>query len=289
MPAVKKGGLGRGLESLFDDNGIDESTAVKLPVRDIEPNRAQPRQEFDETALAELSLSVAENGILQPILVRPMPGGAYQIVAGERRWRAAQAAGLNEMPVVIREMSDEEAMVFALIENLQREDLNAIEEARGYRSLMDEFNLTQEEAASRVGKSRSAVTNALRLLRLPTPVQELLREKRLTEGHARALLGLEDDTSLLPMAREIADKGLNVRDSEKLVKCRNTEAVRPAPHVLPPEMRPPELFEEVRLSLEEAMGRKIKINAKTYDSGQLIVEFFSLEELTEMARALGGM
>jgi len=296
MPAVKKGGLGRGLDSLFD-NGLSEEGAVTLPILEVEPNRDQPRRDFDEQAMAELSRSIADHGVLLPSLVRPVPGGAYQIIAGERRWRAARAAGLNEIPVVVKEMSDEDAMVAALIENLQREDLNAVEEAMGYRTLMEEHNLTQDEAARRVGKSRSVVANALRLLQLPGPVQELVRDQKISEGHARALMSLEEGIDFTPVATEIAEKGLNVRESEKLIKRRNQEAAASseearrnelAAQVLPPEMRPPQLLEEVRLSMSEALGRKVRIVSRGSDSGQLVIEFYSLEDLMGMARTLGG-
>jgi len=300
MPAVKKRGLGRGLESLFD-NGLSEEGVTTLPIMEVEPNRDQPRQDFDEAAMAELSHSVAEHGVLQPILVRPVPGGAYQIIAGERRWRAARAAGLSEIPVVVKEMGDEEAMAAALIENLQREDLNPMEEARGYHSLMEEFNLTQDETAKRVGKSRSVVANALRLLQLPGQVQELVKDQKLSEGHARALMGLEEGVDFTPVALEIAEKGLNVRESERLIKRRNQEVrVKAQPpeearrgeiisQILPQEMRPPKLLEEVRLSMSEALGRKVKIIPRGEDNGQLVIEFYSLEDLMAMARALGGV
>ncbi|MCL1952025.1 MAG: ParB/RepB/Spo0J family partition protein, partial [Oscillospiraceae bacterium] len=270
MPAVKRG-LGRGLDSLFGSD-LPEAGAVTLPILDVEPNREQPRQDFDERALAELSRSIAEHGVLQPILVRPVPGGAYQIIAGERRWRAARAAGLTEIPVVVKEMGDEDAMVAALVENLQREDLNPVEEAMGYRTLMEEHNLTQDEAAQRVGKSRAAVANSLRLLQLPGTVQELVRDQKLSEGHARALMGLGEGVDFTPVAMEIAEKGLNVRESEKLIKRHNEAAKAPpakAPpqggrgeviaQILPPEMRPPKILEEVRLSMSETLGRKVKI------------------------------
>jgi len=294
MPA-KKGGLGRGLDSLFD-SGLDEG-ATTLPILEVEPNREQPRQDFDENAMAELSRSVAEHGVLQPILVRPVPGGAYQIIAGERRWRAARAAGLTEIPVVVKELSDEETMVAALIENLQREDLNPMEEARGYRSLMEEFNLTQDEAARRVGKSRSAVANALRLLGLPGTVQELVRDQRISEGHARVLMSLEESGEIAPVAQEIAEKGLNVRESEKLVKRRNEAGVKltpgansaqgkPVPDDICPPARQPHLFEEVRLSISEALGRKVKIVPHREGGGQLVIEFYNEEELMELARNL---
>ncbi|MCL2494490.1 MAG: ParB/RepB/Spo0J family partition protein [Oscillospiraceae bacterium] len=306
MP-TKKFNLGRGLDSLFDDNGMAES-AVTLPILEVEPNREQPRQDFDEGAMAELSRSVAEHGVLQPILVRPVPGGAYRIIAGERRWRAARAAGLTEIPVVIKELSDAESMAAALIENLQREDLNPMEEARGYRSLMEEFSLTQEETARRVGKSRSAVANALRLLNLPGTVQELVRDKKLTEGHARALMGLDESAAIAPLALEVAEKGLNVRESERLVRRRN-EAVSLAANAnaaagkLPvsgtqrgeiiaqiplPEARRAQPFEEVRLCLCEALGRKVRIVPGPGGGGQLVIEFYNQDDLMEMARALGG-
>jgi len=301
MP-TKKFNLGRGLDSLFDDNGMAES-AVTLPILEVEPNREQPRQDFDEGAMAELSRSVAEHGVLQPILVRPVPGGAYRIIAGERRWRAARAAGLTEIPVVIKELSDAESMAAALIENLQREDLNPMEEARGYRSLMEEFSLTQEETARRVGKSRSAVANALRLLNLPGAVQELVRDKKLTEGHARALMGLDESAAIAPLALEVAEKGLNVRESERLVKRRNEAAKQPVndtsqgdtqrneilAQMQVPDARRAQPFEEVRLSLCEALGRKVRIVPGAGGSGQLVIEFYNQDDLMEMARALGGL
>ncbi len=295
MP-VKKGGLGRGLDSLFDDNGLNEG-AVVLPIMEVEPNREQPRQDFDESSLAELSNSIAEHGVLQPILVRPMPGGAYQIIAGERRWRAARAAGLSEIPVVIRELGDEETMVAALIENLQREDLNPMEEAKGYQSLMEEYNLTQDEVARRLGKSRSVVANALRLLKLPGAVQELVRDQAITQGHARALMALENGGDITPIALEIADKALNVRECEQLVKQRNEAMKIPVEQkskselidiIFPGEARTQTFYEEVQLSISEALGRKVKVLTKGGNKGQLVVDFYSREELKQMAEALCG-
>lgn len=225
--AAKKGGLGRGLDALFADNSIEEiasTSAVKLKIMDIEPNRDQPRKIFDEDALAELADSIAKHGVIQPLLVRPMPDGSYQLVAGERRWRASRMAGLTEVPVVIKELSDDEAMALALIENLQREDLNAIEEAQGIKALMDTLSLTQDEAAERVGKSRPAVANALRLLKLPDSVIALVSDGKLSPGHARALLGFKDEQDIIETADLIIEKGLTVRDVEKLVKKRNKRA-----------------------------------------------------------------
>ena len=213
--AAKKGGLGRGLDALFADNSIEEISstgAVKLKTMDIEPNRDQPRKIFDEDALAELADSIAKHGVIQPLLVRPMPDGSYQLVAGERRWRASRMAGLTEVPVVIKELSDDEAMALALIENLQREDLNAIEEAQGIKSLMDTLSLTQDEAAERVGKSRPAIANALRLLKLPDSVIALVSDGKLSPGHARALLGFRDEQDIIETADIVIERGLTVRD-----------------------------------------------------------------------------
>jgi len=292
-----KSRLGRGLDSLFEDNGIEEQTSVsshlKLRVMDCEPNKDQPRQGFDEEAMAELGRSIAEHGVLQPILVRPIPGGAYQIIAGERRWRAARAAGLSEIPAVIREFSDEQAMAAALIENLQREDLNPLEEAVGYHQLMTTFRLTQEEAAERLGKSRPAVANALRLLRLPEPVREMVRAGRLSAGHARTLLGLTyANINAERAAEEIADRDLSVRDAEKLVKQYNKTPM-PKDVTTPPadafnlKPRRASFFDEVELSLGQALGRKIKVvTSGKEDKGQIVIDFYEQEDLARIARAL---
>ena len=192
--ATKKGGLGKGLEALFAENAVEESgRAVTLPIADIEPNRGQPRKQFDDAALADLASSIAQHGVIQPLLVRPLPGGGYQLVAGEGRWRASRMAGLSEVPAVVREMSEQEAAELALIENLQRQDLNPMEEAMGYQTLMETYGLTQEEAAKAVGKSRPAIANALRLLHLPQEVAGLVAAGRLTAGHARAILAFEGE------------------------------------------------------------------------------------------------
>ncbi len=188
--AHKKGGLGRGLDSLLSDNSLEETSAAQpviLNLMEIEPNKDQARKHFDDESLSELADSIAQHGVLQPLLVRPIIGGGYQLVAGERRWRASRIAGLTQVPAIIKELSDTDAAVISLIENLQREDLNPVEEAFGFASLIKDFNLTQEEAAQRVGKSRPAVANALRLLKLPESVLDLVRENKLSAGHAKAL------------------------------------------------------------------------------------------------------
>lgn len=212
--AVKKSGLGRGLTSLFDENSSDNEGAITLNLNDIEPNRDQPRKDFDETALSELADSIAQHGLIQPIVVKPNLDGRYSIIAGERRWRASRMAGLTEVPVVIKEADEQTLMEIALIENLQREDLNAVEEALGYRSLIDTYGLTQEEVAKKMGKSRSAVTNALRLLALNDNELEALRRGSISAGHARALLSCEDDATRAKMLIAAAD-GASVRELEK--------------------------------------------------------------------------
>ena len=286
--AAKKGGLGRGLDALFADNSIEEiasTSAVKLKIMDIEPNRDQPRKIFDEDALAELADSIAKHGVIQPLLVRPMPDGSYQLVAGERRWRASRMAGLTEVPVVIKELSDDEAMALALIENLQREDLNAIEEAQGIKALMDTLSLTQDEAAERVGKSRPAVANALRLLKLPDSVIALVSDGKLSPGHARALLGFKDEQDIIETADLIIEKELTVRDVEKLVKKRNKE-----PKAEKQAARRASYYDEVELALTDFLGRKVKVGTKPgKESGVLEIDFFDKDDLTRLADALKSL
>lgn len=286
--AAKKGGLGRGLDALFADNSIEEiasTSAVKLKIMDIEPNRDQPRKIFDEDALAELADSIAKHGVIQPLLVRPMPDGSYQLVAGERRWRASRMAGLTEVPVVIKELSDDEAMALALIENLQREDLNAIEEAQGIKALMDTLSLTQDEAAERVGKSRPAVANALRLLKLPDSVIALVSDGKLSPGHARALLGFKDEQDIIETADLIIEKGQTVRDVEKLVKKRNKESKAEKPAA-----RRASYYDEVELALTDFLGRKVRVGTKPgKESGVLEIDFFDKDDLTRLADALKSL
>ncbi len=283
--AAKKGGLGRGLDALFADNSIEEiapSSAVKLKIMDIEPNREQPRKVFDEQALAELSDSIAKHGVIQPLLVRPLPDGSYQLVAGERRWRASRMAGLTEVPVVIKELTDEEAMALALIENLQREDLNAVEEAQGIKSLMDTLGLTQEEAAERVGKSRPAIANSLRLLKLPASVLDMVSDGSLSAGHARALLAFEKEEDIIEVAKLVIEKGLTVRDVERLAKkALKTEKL------IPPQARRPSYYDEVELALTNYLGRKIKVNTKNgAENGVLEIDFFDKTDLGRLADVL---
>lgn len=285
--ASKKRGLGKGLDALFMDNAAEDQGAVQLRLDDIEPNRDQPRRTFDEEALAELADSISQHGVIQPLLVRPMAGGGYQLVAGERRWRASRMAGLTEVPVVIREMSDAEMMEIAMVENLQREDLNAIEEAEGYRMLMERCNLTQEEAAKRVGKSRPAVANAVRLLNLPDNVQQYVKDGKLSAGHARTLLGFEDTADLQDVAQLVVEKGLSVRELERLAKkSRQTSSTKPAGDGSMTGRA--SLYDEVELSLTEHLGRRVKVHAGAV-KGSLEIEFYSQDDLQELANAIGGM
>ena len=280
--APKKGGLGRGLESLFNENATDTDGAVKLNINDIEPNRDQPRKDFDETALSELADSIAQHGLIQPIVVKPTAQGRYSIIAGERRWRACRMAGLNEVPVIIKDADDQTLMEIALIENLQREDLNAVEEALGYRSLIDSFGLTQDEVAKKMGKSRSAVTNALRLLALNENELEALRRGTITAGHARALLSCDDEEARAKMLLAAAD-GASVRELERLAA-----AAKKKPAGKKAETKKPTFYSEVELSLKDSLHRRVKITPAGNGKGTITLEFFNDAELSEFAKKLAG-
>ena len=281
---AKKGGLGRGMDALFLDNSAEENgnAGAVLNINEIEPNRNQPRKIFNENGLEELAKSIEQNGIIQPILVRPMSDGSYQLIAGERRWRAARMAGLHEVPVTIREMSDEEASVFALIENLQREDLSPVEEAEGLKSLIESYGFTQEEAADRVGKSRTAVTNTLRLLKLPSPVLQILSEGKITAGHARALLGLDDEKEMLRIAQATVAQELSVRQVEKMVKYAS-QGEKPKPNKR--DKKRDKYYDEVEIALTNLLGRKVKVYlSSSGNKGTLEFEFFGKEDLTKLAK-----
>ena len=284
-----RGGLGRGLESLFEDAApsLETGDGVRtVPLREIEPDPGQPRKTFNQDSLAELAASIGEHGLLQPIAVRPQPMGGYRIVAGERRWRACRMAGLTEVPVVIRDVSDQEAMELALVENLQREDLDPVEEACGIRELMDRCGLTQEQAAQRLGKSRSALANSLRLLGLPPEALELLRSGALTAGHAKAILGLPTPELQVQAAKLIAGHSLNVRQAEalcrKLAKDAKQAGQAPAPE--PPPR--PALPVEVEESLRQALGSEVSVAYKN-GRGSLTVHFYSDDQLRVFANLLG--
>lgn len=276
--AVKKGGLGRGLDSLFNENATDTGGVITVNLNDIEPNRKQPRKDFDDQALQELSESISEHGLIQPIVVKPTSNGRYSIIAGERRWRACRMAGLYEVPVIIKNADEQELMELALIENLQREDLNAVEEALGYRSLIDAFGLTQEQVAKRMGKSRVAVTNALRLLNLTEDELQALRVGAISAGHARALLTVEDG-QLRNKMLEAATNGASVRELERMAKSvKKTASSKKA--------NKNNFYSEVELSLKNELHRKVNIVSTGNGKGKITIEFFSDEELSEFARKL---
>ena len=282
--AKGRGGLGRGLESLFEDAApsFESDTRIEtLPLREIEPDPGQPRKTFDDETLAELSASIAEHGLLQPIAVRPKPSGGYLIVAGERRWRASRMAGLTEVPVIVKDVTDEQAMELALVENLQREDLDPVEEAAGIRELMTRCDLTQEQAARKLGKSRSALANSLRLLSLPETVLELLKSGFITIGHAKVILSLPAPELQEEAAQMIADNQLNVRQAEalckKLAKPAKEPVAAPLPSALPVE---------VEESLKQALGSEVRV-AYHDGKGKLTVHFYSDDQLKAFANLLG--
>ncbi len=282
--ALKKGGLGRGLDALMIDSSTEDGgKTVTLRLTEVSPNPDQPRRQFDDDALGELAASVEKHGILQPLLVRPMPDGSYQIVAGERRWRAARMAGLTEVPVVIRELSDRETSELALIENLQREDLNPMEEALGYQRLIEQYDMTQEKVANAVNKSRPAVANAIRLLALPKAAAELVASGALSAGHARALLPLEDEALIVATAKSCVEQQLSVRETEALVK-----KLKAAPKTTPQKPQFKASFgKEVALALSEQMGRKVDVKAGK-KGGVLHIEYFDEDDLRSIAKALAG-
>lgn len=284
-----RGGLGRGLESLFEDAApsLETGDGVRtVPLREIEPDPGQPRKTFNQDSLAELAASIGEHGLLQPIAVRPQPMGGYRIVAGERRWRACRMAGLTEVPVVIRDVSDQEAMELALVENLQREDLDPVEEACGIRELMDRCGLTQEQAAQRLGKSRSALANSLRLLGLPPEALELLRSGALTAGHAKAILGLPTPELQVQAAKLIAGHSLNVRQAEALCRKLAKDAKQAGRETAPEPPPRPALPVEVEESLRQALGSEVSVAYKN-GRGSLTVHFYSDDQLRAFANLLG--
>lgn len=279
--AAKKGGLGRGLESLFNENASDSDGAVVISLNEIEPNRGQPRKDFDEASLSELAESIEQHGLIQPIVVKPTTDGRYMIIAGERRWRACRMAGLSEVPVIVKDVDERTLAELALTENLQREDLNAVEEALGYRTLIDSFGLTQEEVAKRMGKSRSAVTNALRLLSLEETELEALRRGSITAGHARALLACSDPAQRVKMLLAAVD-GASVRELEKMAAAKVKAAAKAE------KASKNNFYSEVELALKAELHRKIHISSAGKGKGTLTVEFFSDEELADFAKRLAG-
>lgn len=276
--AIKKGGLGKGLDLIFAENTVESSAGTLLKINEIEPNRNQPRKDFDAETLRELADSIALHGVIQPIIVRPIFAGGYEIVAGERRWRASRMAGLKEVPVIVKEMDDKEFMQIALIENLQREDLNPIEEAKGYDMLMKEHKMSQDEVAKTVGKSRPAIANTLRLIALPDFIIEMIEKNEITAGHGRTLLGFKDEEEM-KKAAELAKNGMSVRELEKLLKSLDGT-------VKPKRVKSRNnYFVEAELALNSYLGRKIKVDG-TSKKGTIQIEFYGEEDLKELLKMI---
>ena len=278
-------GLGMGLDALFDASSIEvEGGRLRMvPLSAIEPNKDQPRREFDEEKLQQLADSISRYGVLQPLLVRDMGNGRYQLLAGERRWRAARLAGLTELPVQLKELEDQGVLEVALIENLQREDLNPMEQAGGYRRLMDELSLTQEEVAARVGRSRSAVANTLRLLSLPKTIQDMVQEGALSEGHGRALVGLDESVSL-PLALQACEQGLSVRQLERLASAAakaGREGESPAP-----EPAKDLYARQLGEALSGRLGRRVQLRPGA-KKGRIEIEYYDNQDLCALLEQLG--
>lgn len=283
MTDLRKRGLGRGLGALIPGGPPPAERERPAPeaertaaIRSIVPNPFQPREVFNEAAIDDLAASIREKGLLQPLLVRPAPNGGYQLIAGERRFRAAQRAGLERVPISVREADDVETLELALIENLQRENLNPVEEARAFKRLGDEFRLSQEDIAARVGKSRSAVTNSLRLLQLPASVLSQLESGELSAGHGRSLLALDSAQAQTAVAREAVARRLSVRDTEKMVRER--------------DLPPPDDVERraVEADLARALGTRVHVRHRADGSGRIIIEYFSLDELDGLLSRFGA-
>ena len=287
--AVRKAGLGKGLDSLIPEHSVrrkaekteqkPEKNELLLKITDIEPNREQPRKHFDEDALLELSDSIKQFGIIQPLIVQKKEDH-YEIIAGERRWRAAKMAGLKEVPAIIKSYTDREILEISLIENIQRENLNPIDEARAYKKLLTEFHLKQDEVAERVSKSRTAVTNSMRLLKLDDRVQQLLIDEKISSGHARALLGLENGERQFQTAQKIVEERLSVRDVEKLVKLLNRPEKPKKEAETGPDINL--IYRQIEDKLKSIMGTKVLINRKDKNKGRIEIEYYSQEELERL-------
>ena len=302
--ATKKAGLGKGLDSLITNKVAPAKTegvakdekvieGILVDIKKVEPNREQPRKNFDEDALLELSESIKQFGVLQPLLVQDKKG-YYEIIAGERRWRAAKLAGIKEVPVIIKDLTDQEVVEIALIENIQRENLNPIEEAIAYKRLLTEFNLKQDEVAERVSKSRTAVTNSMRLLKLNEKVQQMVIDDMITTGHARALLGIDDQEKQYQTAQKIFDEKLSVRETEKLVKklqqeIKSTEEDKAKKDAkLDPKMAA--IFGDLEETMKMILGTKVAINQKDDKKGKIEIEYYSMDELDriiDLLRTIG--
>ena len=282
--AVRKAGLGKGLDSLIPASShkdhvggekvVEKPVEIKVKLSQVEPNRKQPRKKFDEDALHELSESIRQFGIIQPLVVQKRED-YYEIIAGERRWRAAKMLGLKEVPVIIKDYTDQETVEISLIENIQRENLNPIEEAIAYKRLLDEFHLKQDEVAERVSKSRTAVTNSIRLLKLDERVQQMVIDEMLTSGHVRTLLSLDDQELQYQTAMRIFDEKLSVRETEKLIK----NLLNPKPQQEKKELLNKAIYQQLEERMKEVLGAKVSINRKSEHKGRIEIEYYSDEEL----------
>jgi len=272
--------LGKGLDEIIDTSTNDGSNFVILPINQIQPGKFQPRTSIDDASLEELKASIQRSGVIEPVVVRPMAQGTYELVAGERRLRASQAIGRQEIPAIIKSLSDKESLEFSLVENIQRENLNPLEEAKGYARLLDEFGYTQEDIASAVGKDRSTVANLLRLLALPEEIQQAVRAEHISLGHAKALLSMEDRARQMGACQAIIRQGLSVRQAEALagtwMPAKRRRARRDDPHT-----------KAIEDELRRALGTKVRIIAR-HKGGRIIVDYFSPEDLTRIAQALGA-
>ncbi len=286
---VKKSALGRGMDSIFLDNSSDSTEKTStLRLSEIEPRRNQPRKVFESEALSQLADSIAVNGLIQPIVVRAQEtNGFYQIIAGERRWRAAKMAGLTEVPVVILEADDKKTAEYALIENIQREDLNPIEEAMGYKTLIEEHDLTQEQVAKQVGKSRSTITNSMRILELPNDVLELVSEKSLSAGHARTLLGITDKSKISEAANEVINKDLSVRATEELVRKINSLGSLIDKDSSPHDEVEKQYYNQLAKKISKSIGCNVKISHKS-DKKAITLTCGDTDKLTELIRRIVG-
>ncbi|MDR1065228.1 MAG: ParB/RepB/Spo0J family partition protein [Oscillospiraceae bacterium] len=295
MANAKNRGLGAGLGALLGGSSLAVSSDFEyIPIEKIEPRRGQPRSDFGESSLEELASSIREHGVLSPLTVRPLEDGFYQIIAGERRWRAARAAGLSELPARIISADDLKVMEISLVENLQREDLNPVEEAAGYRALGDEFGLTQEEISKRMGKSRPAVANSLRLLSLPDELLAFIRSGELAAGTARALAGISDKDVMVSAAREAVELGLSTRDAERLAK--KLASARNGPEAVDPDLEPGasrmekiNYMAEYERELSRALGRKVRISAARKNSGRVELEYYGDEDLERLIKILSSL
>ncbi len=285
--ATRKGGLGKGLDSLIADKvgtsneKTDAKNEVMVNINKVEPNKEQPRKNFDEDALLELSESIKQFGVLQPLLVVDRKD-YYEIIAGERRWRAAKMAGLKKVPVIIKDLTEQEIVEISLIENIQRENLNPIEEAIAYKRLLNEFNLKQDEVAERVSKSRTAVTNSMRLLKLCDKVQQMVIDDMISTGHARALLGITDEEKQYTLAQKIFDEKISVRDTEKLVKKMQKQKNAPAKEANPEKKKLDAVYQEAEEKMKTILGTKVIINQKDSMKGKIEIEYYSPDELTRI-------